>query len=113
MSVCVVSATALLSSTEQNVRKSDMLTSLGLIRVIYEDEANHDYDLANRLSSLVGNARVSFINKDGTVFVDTYIDGEPDDDHSTREEIKQAELTGSGVAVRYSKTLGKIRSMPL
>lgn len=107
MSVCVVSATALLSSTEQNVRKSDMLTSLGLIRVIYEDEADHDYDLANRLSSLVGNARVSFINKDGTVFVDTYIDGEPDDDHSTREEIKQAELTGSGVAVRYSKTLGK------
>ena len=107
MSVCVVSATALLSSTEQNVRKSDMLTSLGLIRVIYEDEANHDYDLANRLSSLVGNARVSFINKDGTVFVDTYIDGEPDDNHSTREEIKQAELTGSGVAVRYSKTLGK------
>lgn len=107
MSVCVVSATALLSSTEQNVRKSDMLTSLGLIRVIYEDEANHDYDLANRLSSLVGNARVSFINKDGTVFVDTYIDGEPGDNHSTREEIKQAELTGSGVAVRYSKTLGK------
>ena len=34
MSVCVVSATALLSSTEQNVRKSDMLTSLGLIRDI-------------------------------------------------------------------------------
>lgn len=107
MSVCVVSATALLSSTEQNVRKSDMLTSLGLIRVIYEDEADHDYDLANRLSSLVGNARVSFINKNGTVFVDTYIDGEPDDNHNTREEIKQAELTGSGVAVRYSKTLGK------
>ena len=107
MSVCVVSATALLSSTEQNVRKSDMLTSLGLIRVIYEDETDHDYDLANRLSSLVGNARVSFINKDGTVFVDTYIDGEPDDNHSAREEIKQAELTGSGVAVRYSKTLGK------
>lgn len=107
MSVCVVSATALLSSTEQNVRKSDMLTSLGLIREIYEDEPNHDYDLANRLSSLIGNARVSFINKEGTVFVDTYIDGEPDDNHNNREEIKQAELTGSGVAVRYSKTLGK------
>lgn len=107
MSVCVVSATALLSSTEQNVRKSDMLTSLGLIREIYEDEPNHDYDLANRLSSLIGDARVSFINKDGTVFVDTYIDGEPDDNHNNREEIKQAELTGSGVAVRYSKTLGK------
>ena len=107
MSVCVVSATALLSSTEQNVRKSDMLTSLGLIREIYEDEPNHDYDLANRLSSLIGDARVSFINKDGTVFVDTYIDGEPDDNHNNREEIKQAELIGSGVAVRYSKTLGK------
>ena len=79
MSVCIVSATALLSSTEQNVRKSDMLTSLGLIREIYEDEPSHDYDLAYRLSSLIGNARVSFINKDGTVFVDTYIDGEPDD----------------------------------
>ena len=107
MSVCVVSATALLSSTEQNVRKSDMLTSLGLIREIYEDEPNHDYDLAYRLSSLIGNARVSFINKDGTVFVDTYIDGEPDDNHNDREEIRQAELTGSGVSVRYSRTLGK------
>ena len=107
MSVCIVSATALLSSTEQNVRKSDMLTSLGLIREIYEDEPSHDYDLAYRLSSLIGDARVSFINKDGTVFVDTYIDGEPDDNHSTRDEIKQAELTGSGVSVRYSKTLGK------
>ncbi len=107
MAVCVVSATALLSSTEQNVRKSDMLTSLGLIREIYEDEPNHDYDLAYRLSSLIGDARVSFIDKDGTVFVDTYIDGEPDDNHNSREEIKQAELTGSGVSVRYSKTLGK------
>ena len=64
--------------------------------MIYEDETDHDYDLANRLSSLVGNARVSFINKDGTVFVDTYIDGEPDDNHSTREEIKQAELEEAG-----------------
>ena len=65
MSVCVVSATALLSSTEQNVRKSDMLTSLGLIKEIYEDEQEHDYELAGRLSSLIGNARVSFINSSG------------------------------------------------
>ena len=107
MSVCVVSATALLSSTEQNVRKSDMLTSLGLIKEIYEDEQEHDYELAGRLSSLIGNARVSFINSSGEVFVDTYIDGEPDDDHSDREEVLEAQKKGSGVSVRYSKTLGK------
>lgn len=107
MSVCVVSATALLSSTEQNVRKSDMLTSLGLIKEIYEDEQEHDYELANRLSSLIGNARVSFINSSGEVFVDTYIDGEPDDDHSDREEVREALRSGSGVSVRYSETLGK------
>lgn len=107
MSVCVVSATALLSSTEQNVRKSDMLTSLGLIKEIYEDEQEHDYELAGRLSSLIGNARVSFINSSGEVFVDTYIDGEPDDDHSDREEVREALRSGSGVSVRYSETLGK------
>lgn len=107
MSVCVVSATALLSSTEQNVRKSDMLTSLGLIKEIYEDEQEHDYELANRLSSLIGNARVSFINSSGEVFVDTYIDGEPGDDHSDREEVREALRSGSGVSVRYSETLGK------
>lgn len=107
MSVCVVSATALLSSTEQNVRKSDMLTSLGLIKEIYEDEQEHDYELAGRLSSLIGNARVSFINSSGEVFVDTYIDGEPGDDHSDREEVREALRSGSGVSVRYSETLGK------
>ena len=107
MSVCVVSGTALLSSTEQNVRKSDMLTSLGLIKEIYEDEQEHDYELAGRLSSLIGNARVSFINSSGEVFVDTYIDGEPDDDHSDREEVREALRSGSGVSVRYSETLGK------
>ncbi|MGN0610334.1 MAG: sensor histidine kinase [Ruminiclostridium sp.] len=107
MSVCVVSATALLSSTEQNVRKSDMLTSLGLIKEIYEDEQEHDYELAGRLSSLIGNARVSFINGSGEVFVDTYIDGEPGDDHSDREEVREALRSGSGVSVRYSETLGK------
>lgn len=107
MSVCVVSATALLSSTEQNVRKSDMLTSLGLIKEIYEDEQEHDYELAGRLSSLIGNARVSFINSSGEVFVDTYIDGEPGDDHSNREEVREALRSGSGVSVRYSETLGK------
>ena len=107
MSVCVVSATALLSSTEQNVRKSDMLTSLGLIKEIYEDEPEHDYELAYRLSSLIGDARVSFINSDGEVFVDTYIDGEPGDDHSDREEVREAQKKGSGVSVRYSETLRK------
>lgn len=107
MSVCVVSATALLSSTEQNVRKSDMLTSLGLIKEIYEDEPEHDYELAYRLSSLIGDARVSFINSNGEVFVDTYIDGEPGDDHSDREEVREAQKKGSGVSVRYSETLRK------
>ena len=84
-----------------------MLTSLGLIKEIYEDEQEHDYELAGRLSSLIGNARVSFINSSGEVFVDTYIDGEPDDDHSDREEVREALRSGSGVSVRYSETLGK------
>ena len=52
MSVCVVSATALLSSTEQNVRKSDMLTSLGLIKEIYEDYKKYDNNKKSLLDSV-------------------------------------------------------------
>ncbi len=105
--VCTASAIFLISNTEQEVRKQDMLTQLGLICEIYNDEEKHDYELAYRLSNLTDGARMSFVDSNGKVFVDTYIDGEPQDNHSDREEIKQAMLTGKGVSVRYSNTLQK------
>ena len=71
MSICVLSAIMLISSTEQESRKNEMITSLGLICEIYEDEDSHDYELANRLSKIIGDARVSFIDSTGMVFVDT------------------------------------------
>lgn len=107
MSVCLFSATFLLSSTEQADKGKEMTTQLCLICEIYDKEEQHDYALAEKLSSMVDGARVSFITADGDVFVDTYIEGEPQDDHSKREEVKSAIENGIGVSVRYSDTLGK------
>ncbi len=107
MSICMLSAIMLISNTEQESRKKEMITSLGLICEIYEDEENHDYELANRLSKIIGDARVSFIDSSGMVFVDTYIEGEPQDNHSERSEVRDAMTNGTGVVVRYSETLGK------
>lgn len=107
ITVCTFSATVLISNVEQDSRENEMITQLGLICEIYNDEENHDYALAEKLSEIIHGARVSFIDSSGKVTVDTYIEGEPQDDHSTREEVKKAQENGSAVSVRYSRTLGK------
>lgn len=48
--------------------------------------------------------RVTVIEKDGSVFYDT---GEAIDNHASRDEVKKAFSSGSGLALRHSETLGK------
>ena len=49
--------------------------------------------------------RVTWIDADGTVLFDTQVDQTTMENHSDREEIREAFLTGSGSAVRNSSTL--------
>ena len=49
--------------------------------------------------------RITLVNPDGTVVFDNQADASSLDNHAEREEIKQAMETGTGMSVRYSKTL--------
>ena len=49
--------------------------------------------------------RVTLISQDGTVLADTAADVANMDNHSNREEFKNAVENGSGTSIRYSKTL--------
>lgn len=49
--------------------------------------------------------RITLIDHDGTVVFDNRADTLSLDNHSQRDEIKQAMETGKGMSVRYSKTL--------
>ena len=53
----------------------------------------------------VGDERITLIAPDGTVFADTVSDTENMENHSDREEIRQAFENGTGTSVRYSDTL--------
>ena len=107
IAVCFASSVLLLTGNERSGKEQEMRTELNLIRDIYNNSENHDYALAERISEMINGARLTFIDPEGTVFVDTYIEGEPADNHSTREEIANAIKYGMGVSIRYSNNLGR------
>ena len=51
--------------------------------------------------------RVTYIDEDGTVLFDNVADSESMENHAQREEIEEAQKTGSGTAVRNSDTLSR------
>lgn len=51
------------------------------------------------------NERITLIASDGTVIADTVADVKSLENHSSRDEVKQAMLSGSGTSSRYSDTL--------
>lgn len=55
----------------------------------------------------ISNTRITLLNPDGDVLVDTLRPGETLDNHLDREEVREALTDGTGEAVRLSKTLGK------
>ncbi|MDO4308517.1 MAG: ATP-binding protein [Eubacteriales bacterium] len=53
------------------------------------------------------DARITYISGNGKVLYDSAADAETMDDHSNREEVKEALETGSGTSVRMSGTLSE------
>lgn len=51
------------------------------------------------------NERITLIAHDGTVIADTVVDVKSLENHSSRDEVKQAIQNGSGTSSRYSDTL--------
>ncbi len=72
----------------------------------YTSSYTFDQDGADSFSSDIGDARVTFIELDGTVLADSHTDSSTMDNHSDRPEVIDALEYGSGYAVRDSDTLG-------
>ena len=53
------------------------------------------------------NLRITLIAKDGTVYKDSDVNANHMENHSDREEVKEALLDGEGYSVRHSETLDK------
>lgn len=105
--LCCSVATLILAGNEQKNKENEMLTLLGLMRVTYDKTDVHDYNLAYEFSDETDNARIVFIDKDGRVFVDTGMEGEPSENHNNRPEVILARNSGQGTDTRKSQTLGK------
>lgn len=72
----------------------------------FDSSFSLDQDGAKSFSRLLGNARVTFLDKTGNVIADS-IANSPHENHFEREEVKDAVFHGEGFAVRGSSTLGK------
>ena len=90
----------ILFDTFENQIRTEVESEAGYIAQAVENEG------ASFLESL-GNTdrRITLVNPDGTVVFDNQADASALDNHAEREEIKQAMEMGTGMSVRYSKTL--------
>ncbi len=102
--IVVIGAIALIMGVLFHVFESRLQTELEneaeyLARAV--ETAGTDY-----LNGLDGNGkRITLISPDGTVIYDNETDPSTLDNHAHREEIAEAAKNGSGMSVRYSKTL--------
>ena len=84
----------------ENQIEKELKSEAGYIAYTIE---NGDMDFFNRFSD--SDKRVTLIDSNGEVIADTEADPGKMDNHSDREEVKEALKDGSGTKVRYSKTL--------
>ena len=84
----------------ENQLEKELKSEAGYIAYTIE---NGDMDFFNRFSD--SDKRVTLIDSNGEVIADTEADAGKMDNHSDREEVKEALKDGSGTKVRYSKTL--------
>lgn len=84
----------------ENQIEKELKSEAGYIAYTIE---NGDMDFFKRFSD--SGKRVTLIDPNGEVIADTEADAGKMDNHSDREEVKEALKDGSGTNVRYSKTL--------
>lgn len=90
---------------DQSVEKT--YGQLKIYMNVYSEEfrsAEFSEETAQALSEQLGEARVTFLLRDGTVIADTEADGALES-HLEREEVQEALAGGEGYSVRQSATL--------
>ncbi len=89
--------------------------NLRIMKETVEKEAEYISEGANLsgeeyitdIVAYVGDTRITLVDKDGTVILDTDEDPAVMENHADREEIVSAYQTGEGESIRYSDTIGQ------
>ena len=99
LSCLVLVMGALYGFFEKQIKK-ELESEASYIAYAMENGGENFFDKYND-----GDERITLISKDGKVLSDSKADAESMDNHSEREEFKEALLYGKGSSTRYSNTL--------
>ena len=90
---------------EKQIQK-ELANEAGFLAHALENEGAGYFDsFDNKNNRLAGNNRITWIDENGTVLLDSRADVSELDNHADRDEIKTAMKEGKGMSTRYSKTL--------
>lgn len=103
IAITAVVVVAIFYSYSENQAKENLYMVESIVEA--ELKQSNDYDFIDK--SLEERTRITLIAKDGTVLADSSEDASKMENHSNREEFKQAIKNGESSTVRRSKTLNE------
>lgn len=86
--------------------KEDVRMAAELLNETEVFETADETDIDNQFDFSVGNFRVTWIAKDGSVLYDNDNDALTLENHSDRPEVEEAQANGIGESIRHSSTMG-------
>jgi two-component system, OmpR family, phosphate regulon sensor histidine kinase PhoR len=97
----------ILHNSYLNEINQQLENTLQLVKIIIKDTALNNPQLSNQIKEVGKNlqTRITIINPDGTVMIDSEHDPATMANHNTRPEILKARATGIGQDVHLSETL--------
>lgn len=87
--------------------KSEVVDELKTYADVIKETQSYDQILQGEYDPDVDDLRITMIKKDGKVFYDSFADIKKMENHSNRQEVRQALKHGNGKAIRTSDTLDK------
>lgn len=87
--------------------KSEVVDELKTYADVIKETQSYDQILQGEYNPDVDDLRITMIKKDGKVFYDSFADVKKMENHSNRQEVRQALKHGNGKAIRTSDTLDK------
>lgn len=87
--------------------KSEVVDELKTYADVMKDTGAYEQMPLGNYNPNVDNIRITLIKKDGEVFYDSFADIKKMENHSNRQEVRQALKYGSGKSMRTSDTMDK------
>lgn len=87
--------------------KSEVVDELKTYADVIKETQSYDQILQGEYDPDVDDLRITMIKKDGKVFYDSFADVKKMENHSNRQEVRQALKHGNGKAIRTSDTMDK------